>query len=366
MSNSFSEALQSALANPVSVSEPESNRPTAPAKGNASSAASTSASTPLPDLNQIGVRELTPEEAQRKLEEAQRRKAWVHEAAKKIMAIQERIQLLESVVENGIPTPEDMAELKSLTETIRQISEAGDDQVRKHLEFAEFLEAIRRSPATAQSLGYFLNEVVARNHYRVAAKEEAQSIWAKKVEAPQGAIFFRGRVYLPSWKEKWPSQRAVEATLVRFARQVARAEKERVSSALERLKATGDPDLSRLWAGELGTYRLYFPARVDETGKKWAEGAGLVEVYLHRVGDREAKFVRVLEGAGSLEWFNNHSGRFIPHAWLKSGIGERATEEVAQFAEKLIRTVKGASRPQQTKPRETNNTDLSAGAEPAE
>jgi len=162
---------------------------------------------------------------------------------------------------------------------------------------------------------------------------------------PQGAIFFPGRVYLPAWEggQKWPSQRAVEAELVRFARSAIKAEQAEKAAAIARLKEQGDPELPKLSQGQPGVYRLHFPARTDErTGKKWSEGVGLVEVYVHKVGDREVRFVRPREGAGSLEWFNHHVGKFIPHAWLRQGISEKATDEVAEFADKFIRTISGA------------------------
>ncbi|TSD02377.1 MAG: hypothetical protein Athens071424_118 [Parcubacteria group bacterium Athens0714_24] len=303
----------------------------------------------LPDLTSINVEKLTSEEAAARQAVAHDRKEWVKGAAKTEIAIMERIAFLEGLFAEGVPTPEDIEELASLNETLQQITTAGDEQVQRHLEFAGFIEAIRSTPPTGENLEYFLEQVVVRNHYRLASKEEAQSIYNRKPRTPlpQGAVFFHGRVYLPAWTDdqKYPSQKAVESTLVRFARATIKAEQTEKVAAIARLKEQGDPDLPKLSQGQPGVYRLVFPARTDErTGKKWSEGVGLVEVYFRKVNDRQVRFVRAKEGAGSLEWFNAHAGKFIPHAWIRQGISDNATDEVAEFADKLIRTISGAVR----------------------
>ncbi len=295
----------------------------------------------LPDLDQIQIQELTEEEIAEREKKVQERKQWAENAAQKLMSIRERTAQLKRLAMHGVLTQEDKNEIVFLSELETKILSAGDEELQKHVQFAEFLEEIRNAVPHKELAKAFLNRVVAEGRYRLATEEETNQIRNDK-KWPQGTIFFGGKVHLPAFteEEKSAGQRAIEAELGKYIREANKILAKERKSKTDEIKSITVKNLALFKQGEAGLYRLEFQEREDETGRKWRAGMGLIELRNNSNGDKPFLVIMIKKGTGSLEWFNRYTEKWIPFSWYKHEVPGTAPDP--DFAEKFIRTIRAA------------------------
>lgn len=296
----------------------------------------------LPDLTQINVQELTPEEIAEHEKKVQERKQWAESAAQKLSEIHEKIAQLKRLELHGVLTPEDKGEIAYLEELKSKLLHAGDEELQKHLNFALFIEEIRNAVPHRELVKKFLNRVIAEGRYRIADKDEANQIRHNK-EWPQGTIFFGGKVHLPAFseEEKSAGQRALESELGKYIREVNKILVKERKSKIDEIKSIAVKNLALFKQGECGLYHLEFQEREDKTGRKWRAGIGLIELRNNSNGDKTFLAIMVKKGTGSLEWFNRYTEKWVPFSWYKRNeIPDTAPDP--EFAERFIKTIRAA------------------------
>lgn len=296
----------------------------------------------LPDLTQIQIEGLKPEEIAEKEKEAQERRQWAENAAQKLIEIREKIRQLKKLAVHGVIKEEDKKEISQLQQLENRILSAGDKELQKHIIFAEFLCEIREAGPNVETAKSFVERVVTEGRYRITNQEEVKQMRQEK-KAPSGAIFFLGNVYLPVFadEEKSPGQKALESELVRYVREVNAVLARERKSRINEIKNIPAKELVLFKQGEPGFYRLVFQEREDESGKRWKAGIGLIELQDLGNDDKPFLVIMVKKGIGSLEWFNRYIGKWIPYFWYK----KREVPETApdpEFAEKIIKTIRAA------------------------
>lgn len=294
------------------------------------------------NLDEIQVEVLTDEELEQKTQRVQERRQYAEAAAQKIATIQREINKLKRLALHGVLLDEDNKKLENLEKTKKKILESGDEELRKHLNFALFIEEIREAEQEKNIAKIFLERVVAEGRYRLATEEETNQIRHDK-KWPQGTVFFGGKVYLPAFseEEKSSGQRAIESELGKYIREVNKMLVKERKSKTDEIKSITVKNLALFKQGEAGLYRLEFQEREDETGRKWRAGIGLIELRNNSNGDKSFLVIMVKKGTGSLEWFNKYTEKWIPYSWYKRDeIPETAPDP--EFAEKLIKTIRAA------------------------
>jgi len=295
------------------------------------------------NLDEIQVEVLTDEELEQKTQKVQERRQYAEAAAQKIATIQREINKLKRLALHGVLSDEDNKKLANFEKTKKKILEAGDEELRKHLNFALFIEEIREAGQEKNIAKIFLERVVNEGRYRLATKEETNQIRHDK-KWPQGTIFFGGKVHLPAFseEEKSAGQRALESELTRYLREVRKSEIKKEKSEMNQIKESANRGLSLIKQGEKGRYTLLFFERTDENGKRWKAGAGLIEVKEQSLNNEKTILVvEALKGTGSLKWLNQYTGKWIPFSWYKRyEIPETAPDP--EFAEKFIKTIRAA------------------------
>lgn len=296
----------------------------------------------LPDLTQIQVQELTEEEIIEREKKVQDRKQWAEGAAQKLTSIRERIAQLKRLAMHGVLTQEDKNEIAYLTELKTKILSAGDEELQKHVQFAEFLEEIRNAVPHKELAKKFLNQVVAEGRYRFATEEEINQIRHDK-KWPQGTIFFEGKIYLSVFpeEEKSAGQRAIESELGKYIKEVKKMLAKERKSKTDEIKNISVKNLTLFKQRETGLYRLEFQEREDENGRKWKAGMGLIEIQNH--GDKSFLVIVVKKGCGSLSWLNEYTEKWIPFSWfVKNQIPDSALEEIRELGKRIIKTIRAA------------------------
>ncbi|MFA4890381.1 MAG: hypothetical protein WC587_01980 [Candidatus Paceibacterota bacterium] len=304
----------------------------------------------LPDLSQFNVQEKTPEQITAEAEEAKRKDEWCRNAAPMLLAIRKRINDINLVAHFGPLSPPLSSEFNELKEKeAKLLSAGGDETLADHLSFSVFLEEIRTTSPSYEMMAEFLARAVALGRYTLLPEKEAEEKkkeWRETGKPPVGSVFFKWRVYLPfqpaEGEVKSKGQMALESVLARFFRDTEKGETARRKSEIEKIRLDGGADLSLLKNGNPGKYVLDFSKRTDDAGKTWQEGAGLVTVYEEQMGKDKIKAIKVLAGAGSLQWLNQHKGTWIPYSWYKKGVSENAPEHIADFAERFVKTIRAA------------------------
>ncbi|MBI4692351.1 MAG: hypothetical protein HY773_02890 [Candidatus Terrybacteria bacterium] len=303
----------------------------------------------LPDLSQFKIQEKTPEQIAADAEEAKRKDEWCRSAALILLKIRKRINEIKLVAFHGPLSKELAKEIEDLQNKEQALVEAGGDStLAAHLDFSVLLEQIRTAPQTSDNAELILKEVVQRGRYSLLSEEEAEKRkkeWGNKV--PTGVQFFFGKVYVPfhpaEGEVKSKGQMALESVLGQYLYSVRKSRAAQINAEISKIKAEGRPALSFFKQGDIGEYVLYFPKRVDDSGRQWQEGAGLISLRKEKQRDGlEVNVIRVLDGAGSLKWLRGFKNQWIPFGWYKNGIPNHIGDESYEFAERLLKTIRAA------------------------
>jgi DNA-directed RNA polymerase subunit E'/Rpb7 len=311
-------SLASALVEAVEEPEVESTQPTLSSKESISEG--------LPDLSG-GVPSLSEEELEAAAEEARKKKEWVEQAAAmKQAALEERSKICST--EGWELVPFLVKKEAELTAKIRQIDAAGDENIHKHLVFAEFLNTIRAVEFRDQ-----MNEVVKHlvvleaddngaTRYCVASSGEVQRLKSSGM-FPETAFFWDEKWHLPyepsEGEEKKRGQIAVEKEVRKAIRRLemrsSKQKKKEIVAKMERLRQMdANDDLSGILDGVLGLYRVEVEPVCDTRNKKRIihHGGIAISRLLNRGRNGADVFViEPVDGAGCFHWLSGEEGWWI-------------------------------------------------------
>lgn len=293
----------------------------------------------LPNLDAIQS-VVSAKDVEKKKAEAAKRGEWVKKAAEIVRNLSEKIAALESIVgDGGILSASDRKELEDIKKKREEILLAGDEEVRKQLEFAMFHLDIRYVAPTALNAKSFLDYLVGKlKRWRLATAEEI-SACSREKKWPEGTLFFSGKVYFA--EAMTPANRALAITMAKFLKAVREAEK-KISAEDEQKMAeiakSGDQNTERFCSGETGTYVLVF------TGAKESQGVGIIKLRQKKQHDDGSILViEAFDGAGTLGWLGQNKGRWIPFSWFKSRrIPDHIDGEIYEFAARMVKMLGAA------------------------
>ncbi|MEW5907806.1 MAG: hypothetical protein AB1643_01305 [Patescibacteria group bacterium] len=297
----------------------------------------------LLSLDEIVIEKMTTEQIAEKEKQVQERRRYAEIAAQKAIAIQREINVLRQIALHGVLSDDDKKKMTDLEKLKERLLQSGDEELKKHMKFSLFIQEIRSAPKEVGLAKDFLKRCVDCGRYRIADQGEIKENQATK-KWPAGTLFFNRIVYIPILveEEKTPAQRALEAELRKYLNEVRKIEDEKNRNEIGVIRKKGRPDLSLFKAGEHGTYSIYFPERVDESGRKWFEGAGLLSLCpIKMYNEKAITGIKILTGAGSLQWMQEFAGKWIPFSWFtKNQIPETIPGELAELAEKFIKMLR--------------------------
>ena len=293
----------------------------------------------LPDLSKIKLDAVDEQELKQKEAEAVLRKQWVENAAGMLHKIRATIANLEQIAANGILSQSDQAKLAELKKSEQEIIKAGDEELKKHLQFSLFVEEVRTAKPTVENAARFLEKLVSFGRYLLATEEEVKAV-SKDAKWPQGTLFFHGKIYVPVFSAK--SQDAIGIETVRFLKAVKDAEADKEAADMERLKSMGNKNLDGLGEGALGRYAIYFDNFGTRDKGRLREGVALVEIAKQSAPNKKDTFIaiKVLDGAGSCRWLKEYAGHYINFSWFMKEIKDGVNGELREFAEKLIKMLR--------------------------
>jgi len=296
----------------------------------------------LPDLDAIQVAVVSDDDIANQIEEARGRSAYAQKAAQKIIMIRARVTQINLVKERGgMLTSGDVAELKKLAAEEEKILGAGDEELQKSLRFALFIEEIRSGVASAENALAFLARAVEIGRFREPTDAEKQAFRAADNKYPSGTLFYAKKAYLSVYTGG--PQRALEAELRKFIGAVKKNDGKAERAEIEFILQNGEAELGDMRRGIVGVYALNLPHR-ETNGKVFRAGAALVSLEKKKIGKGgEMPIVKIVRGAGTLAWMNEHKGRWISlSSYCRYTSDKNLEGELLEFSNKFIRTLEAA------------------------
>lgn len=296
--------------------------------------------TALPDLDGLIVARST-EEIAKDEQAAVARRQWVEGAAQKIGEFQTELDGLQAAIAKGVPTPAQLDRIDALKKAIKQLQEAGDEEVRKHLGFAKVLEEIRSADPNQGNAERYFAWAINSGRYREATEAERKAARNER-KWPQGTIFCDGNMAVPNFsdQEKSGGQKAVESELVKFFRAYGQRAGAERKHGVDKIKEVGNTDLTGYAEGKTGVYALIFPPHKTERDQRMhPEGAMLVSVEQRQNPDQSVVIAaRLVEVGGSRGNLQDLKGSWVPMSWVRvNRIPNTCPPEHRDGAERLVR-----------------------------
>ncbi|GMQ95009.1 MAG: hypothetical protein BMS9Abin13_119 [Patescibacteria group bacterium] len=285
----------------------------------------------LPDLPDEAP-SLSSEELEEAAQKAQETKSWAEKAGERLLDLKKEQRRIHAV--EGWDLVRKLAERDALlSERIKEIEEAGDENLSRHVEYSEFLNFIREVETPEQIkkvLRRLLDESVNEDgvtRVRDIHKEEAHRLKsANKGRLPRGYFYVEGQCYAfysPSeGQEKSSGQKALEAEFTKALRRVSLQKKRKIRKKTEELRALTDvsDDLDGMIDKDdpqEGLYRI-FKEPVKE-GKRVIRhgGVGIVRLVLKERGDRSFAIIEAVDGTGCFHFLSGQEGKLwasVPNA----------------------------------------------------
>ncbi len=295
----------------------------------------TQPATPSLDLDKITVKAETPEEIERRIQEVKDLQQYAQRAAGKVMAIRaRRAQIAAIEVQTGWLPTSLQDELKELDAHEKSILSYGDDGLQERVKFSLLIEETRAADATSVAALALLRRVVEMGRFRIATAQEVSAFNAAGY--PAGTQVFDDAVYLSQYHGE-AGQFALETELRKYLKRVRETIDAEHALRQEReiiaiLRSEGNADIEQLHDGRTGTYVLDLPAR-ERNGKPFRAGAALIAL----TESRGIQVIKVIKGAGSLEWINEYQGKWISFASFRIGKSAGNLQgEMLKFSDRFI------------------------------
>lgn len=281
----------------------------------------------LLDLSKIWIPSVS--EIKQKKDDALKRKTYAEEAGKLLGSALASIRAYNDIEkQGGVLLSDDKAEMERLCELVDKLRRSGDPEIRKHIEFSEFMEEVRNSIPSEDVLGKLLEKAVALGRIKATDKFHGRDI-----KYPN--IIFRDKLYTCPFEDKTPG---INAELWKLASTVRKEHK-------HKLEDGACEDMSLFKKGESRKYKILFLERTDDSGRKWESGVGYIQISVYNekgISDM-VKVITILGGQGSVKWLNHSNDQWFPFYWFEKGIPDHVYStrpDFAKFAEKAIKMLK--------------------------
>ncbi|PIP04174.1 MAG: hypothetical protein CO061_00555 [Candidatus Yonathbacteria bacterium CG_4_9_14_0_2_um_filter_47_74] len=268
-------------------------------------------SKPLPVIGEESM--LSSEEIAAEAAEVHKRREWAEGAGAFLEKAQARLAAIYGIADWSLSRKLG-EEVGAILSKMDEIAQAGDENLRRHVEYARLLSAVRAITSDEAGVARFAREIVptllASGRYTIASRDDVQRYKSGHRGAlPSGAFWLSRKTYFPyqpkEGEEKSAAQYALETEVRKALRRLPLGKRsDRDLSARTDLNREGNDFLSRVE----GLYGFDVPPR-NLRGKSIQGGFLVVSVAPVRNGD-DFKVIRPVDGSGACSYAREEAGKW--------------------------------------------------------